>query len=311
MGEGEAATVDRARELIDDLSAQQRVLAKAQARLAATMLEFDHTRTELDRRRIADRIAVGADPHFEAGEFAAMEIGLAITTTKHAVQRTVGIAARLGQEAPDAWDAWLAGEIDQLKAAKINRALLRLTRTSSKQLLNALVVPVATCKTAELLGRWLNQFVANIEPDQTDELLRRSLADRYVSVRPDLDGISFLSAAMSSIDATAIDQVLDALAGQAEPGDLRTHQQRRADVLVDLLLGRASNGCHATWTDDDQDENAARGRGTRRRRRTGRRRRRRPWQWLRRNLESRPRFRTTGLGLPARPRADRRWRHQP
>ena len=96
MGEGEAATVDRARELIDDLSAQQRVLAKAQARLAATMLEFDHTRTELDRRRIADRIAVGADPHFEAGEFAAMEIGLAITTTKHAVQRTGHPFGRVG-----------------------------------------------------------------------------------------------------------------------------------------------------------------------------------------------------------------------
>lgn len=48
------------------------------------------------------------------------------------------------------------------------------------------------CETAELLGRWLNQFVARVEPDQSDERIRRSLSDRYVSVRPDVDGVSFL-----------------------------------------------------------------------------------------------------------------------
>lgn len=126
-----------------------------------------------------------------------------------------------------------------------------MTRESSKNLLNRLVVPVAACKTAELLGRWLNQFVARVEPAESDERLRRSFDERYASLRPDLDGISFLSAALSSVDATAIDQVLNALAGIAEPGDARTMQQRRADALVDLLLGRTSNGCHVIWEDDD------------------------------------------------------------
>jgi len=27
------------------------------------------------------------------------------------------------------------------------------------------VVDVAVCKTAELLGRWLNQFIARVEPE--------------------------------------------------------------------------------------------------------------------------------------------------
>ena len=127
--------------------------------------------------------------------------------------------------------------------------------TKSKQLLNTVVVDVATQRTPAILGRWLNQFIAQVEPDQTDERLRRSLEDRYVSVRPDIDGVSFLSAAMSSVDATAVDQVLTALAAAAGPGDLRTQQQRRADALVDVLLGRVSNGCHVTWdTNDDADD---------------------------------------------------------
>ncbi len=244
----------RAAALVAELSAQQRVLAAAQARQAALMVEFGQVRRVLDDQRISDRAAEGIDPRYRPGEFAAMEIGLAMTTSRHSVQRTVAMARRLREETPDVWDAWLAGDIDQLKAARISHALVRLTRDHSKELLNALVLPVAVCKTAELLGRWLNQFVAGVEPLETDERLRRSFADRYASVRPDLDGISFLSAALSSVDATAIDQVLNALAGIAGPDDPRTVQQRRADALVDLLLGRTSNGCHVTWEEGDAGE---------------------------------------------------------
>ena len=71
------------------------------------------------------------------------------------------------------------------KAERISRTLGRLVRDNSKALMNAVVA----CKTGELLGRWLNQFVARVEPDEQDERIGRSLADRYVWVRPDLDGV--------------------------------------------------------------------------------------------------------------------------
>jgi hypothetical protein len=254
MGDPGVATAERAAELVDELVAAQRVLAGAQAHQVALMLEFGGVRRVLDGRSIAEGSAEGVEARFRPGEFAAMEIGLAVKASKFSVQRTMAVAARLQAETPDAWDAWSAGEIDQPKAVRISRTLLRLTRESSKQMLNATVVPVAVCRTAELLGRWLNQFVARVEPDQVDERLRRSFGDRYVSLRPDLDGMSALSAALSSVDAVAVDQVLNALAGLADPDDERTVMQRRADALVDLLLGRASNGCHVTWQDDDEDE---------------------------------------------------------
>jgi predicted GNAT family acetyltransferase len=199
MGEPGDAPTTRAAALVAELSAQQRILAAAQARHAALMVEFGLVRRGLDDHRIADRAAEGIEPCYRPGEFAAMEIGLATTTSRHSVQRTVAMAQRLRQETPDVWDAWLAGDIDQLKTTRINHALLRLSHDYSKQLLNAMVVPVAACKTAELLGRWLNQFVARVEPLETDERMRRSFADRYASLRPDLDGISFLSAALSSM----------------------------------------------------------------------------------------------------------------
>ena len=43
----------------------------------------------------------------------------------------------------------------------------------------------------------------------------REMARAQVSVRPDLDGVSFLSACLSSVDAASVDLLLEALAGVA------------------------------------------------------------------------------------------------
>ena len=240
--------------LIDSLRAADRELAQLQAQRARVMVEFADARKEADRKRIAQVESEGGDARYKAGEFATTEIGLAVTTTKHKVERLLSMARRLQSETPDVWDAWTTGDINELKAQRINHALRRLVRDESKRLLNLLVVPVAITKTPELLGRWLNRFVANAEPDLADERIRRSLEDRYASIRPDLDGISFLNACMSSLEASAVDLLLEGLAGPPNPADPRTKDQRRADALVDLLLGRISNGWHGPDCGSDQGE---------------------------------------------------------
>src|SRR5664279_3239867 len=254
MEESTDQTTGRAAELIDALVLHHRELSKAQARCAALMMEFSETRSACDRQVIADRRAAGVDPRYKAGEFAGTEISMALRESKHSVQHTMVIARQLRKDTPDAWDAWQAGDITYDKAERISRTLGKLVRDNSKALLNHVVVDVAVCKTGELLGRWLNQFVARVEPDEQDERIHRSLADRYVSVRPDLDGVSFLRAALSSLDAASIDRVLTAIAAVADPGDTRTLQQRRADALVDVLLGRISNGWHTRWDGLDDDD---------------------------------------------------------
>jgi hypothetical protein len=247
---------DRAVALIDELRRQERLLGVVQARRAALMVEFGDVRRGLDQRVIGDRAADGRQARYRAGEFAVTEISLAVTASKHGIGRVLGMTRRLQADAPDVWDSWCAGEIDHDKALRINRALRRLVRDDSKQLLNNLVVKIAPHKTPELLGRWLNQFIAEVEPDQTDERLRRAFEDRYVSVRPDIHGISFLHAALSCVDAAAIDQLLSALAGVTNPGDDRTFAQRRADAMVDVLCGRTSNGCGSHETRSGFDTNS-------------------------------------------------------
>ena len=255
MGKSRPPWEERTTALIDEIGAVNRVLWKSQAQQAALMVEFCAARKAADKQLIANHRADGPDPMFKAGEFAAGEVSLAVKTSKYTTQRTIAMTRRVQAEAPDAWDAWVHGDIDHDKVVRINRALRRLVDDRSKALLNDLVVPVAIEKTPEILGRWLNRFIAEVEPNETDERLNRALGDRYVSVRPDLDGISFLHAAISSVDAVAVDQLLNAVASIVEPNDERTKQQRRADTLVDLLCGRISNGWHPDFdTNSDTDD---------------------------------------------------------
>jgi hypothetical protein len=77
-------TTDTAKELVDQLADQQQVLAAAQAKHAKLMIEFADTRRRLDQTRITNLRGDDADPRYTAGEFAALEIGLAITANKTA-----------------------------------------------------------------------------------------------------------------------------------------------------------------------------------------------------------------------------------
>ena len=219
------------------------------------MVEFADARKSCDHRDIADRRARGGDARFKVGEFAATGDQSGGEDVEVCAQRVLAMtggcrrSARMrgtrGLRATSIRNGW-CGSIGRCGG---------LVHESSKQLLNALVVQVAVHQTPELLGRWLNQFIARVEPEEQMSGLRRSMEDRYASVRPDIDGMSFLSALMSAVDAAAIDRILAALAAAAPPGDTRTMAQRRSDALVDMLCGRISNGCHVRWdTNDDGDD---------------------------------------------------------
>ena len=118
--------------MIDELVVGHRELARAQAWCAALMMEFAETRSVCDRRVIAEREAAGVQARYKAGEFAGLEISMALRESKYAVQRTMVVARRLRVDTPDAWDAWRAGDITYDKAERISRTLGRLVRTTPR-----------------------------------------------------------------------------------------------------------------------------------------------------------------------------------
>src|SRR6478672_3018434 len=99
--------------LIDELIEARRVLARAQARTAEWAVSFADTRTAVDRQMINGLRHEGVDARYRAGEFAANEISMACSTSKFAAQRLPAITRRVPAAVPDAWAAWVAGDIHQ------------------------------------------------------------------------------------------------------------------------------------------------------------------------------------------------------
>ncbi len=77
------------------------------------------------------------------------------------------------------------------------------------------------------------------DPEAAEERRQRAVADRRVVITPGEDGMSELWALLPAVQARQIQTSPDQLRPAAgRSGDARTMDQRRADTMVDLLLGR-------------------------------------------------------------------------
>jgi hypothetical protein len=86
--------------------------------------------------------------------------------------------------------------------------------------------------------------VLRIDPDGAEHRRQHRVRDRAVILDPGEDGTADPAAVNLDVaDAVAAYQRLDAYARAMSPGDGRSMDQRRADALIDLILGRT--GAHS------------------------------------------------------------------
>jgi hypothetical protein len=90
-----------------------------------------------------------------------------------------------------------------------------------------------------------------LDPAGAEQRKQRARADRSVRITDAGDGMSWFTALLAAEHAHACLQKIDAAARMAPTDDQRTLEQRRADVLVDAILGGLSGelpgtGCSPT-----------------------------------------------------------------
>jgi Domain of unknown function (DUF222) len=235
--------------MIDGVVEQRRAAARAEAELAGRMVAFCAARRRDDQARQVQTDPDGDDRHpamapneFAAGEFAADELSLATTMSVYEVQCLIALTRRIQSRLPSVWDAWRAGDIDRAKVTEIDRCLRRLATDAAVYVLEMDVLDAAIGKARKQLRSWLHRFVARHEAEQHRQREAEAYADRYVSRRHEPDGVGFLTARGSTMDVEAADQRLTDLAVALGAADARSIDQRRCDLLFDLVLGRIDNG---------------------------------------------------------------------
>jgi hypothetical protein len=222
--------------LRDELVACEQGAQMLLARQAEMMAEMGRRAEHADR---AEEQQIGR-PLWSSecrSEFVADEIAVTLTCTKGVAARRYGVAREVGS-LPAVLRAWSSGQIDERKVGVITAGVRDVDPVFADAIAGA-AAEYATTRTAPQTRAWLDRKVLAADPGAADLRHMRATADRRVTFTPLADGVSELTALLPSVHARQLYDTVNGVAHAAANGDLRTMDQRRADALLDLLVGRA------------------------------------------------------------------------
>ena len=222
--------------LRDQLVACEQAAQMLLARQAEVMTEMGRRAEHADR---AEEQQLGR-PLWSSerrGEFVADEISVTLTCTKGVAACRYGVA-REAVSLPAVLRAWSHGLIDERKVAVITTGVRDVDPVFADAIAGA-AAEFATTRTAPQTRAWLDRKVLAADPGAAELRQLRATADRRVTLTPLADGVSELTALLPSVQARQLYDTVNGVAHAAADGDLRTMDQRRADALMDLLVGRA------------------------------------------------------------------------
>jgi hypothetical protein len=211
------------------LSQQQRVDA---------LVVIEQHRARLDglRQRVLAEVAIGdASKDKWVKEEVACALGLSPVTAGSKLKNAEQLCTRL----PGTLGLLLEGRISELQA----RAVTEASHVLPEQVLPAFedrVLKRAPEQTLTQLRDVVRRAQHRLDPAGAEQRKRRAVADRSVRVTDAGDGMVWFSALLAAEPAHACLARIDAAARMAPKDDERTLQQRRADVLVDAVLGGLS-----------------------------------------------------------------------
>ncbi|TWP50891.1 DUF222 domain-containing protein [Lentzea tibetensis] len=208
-GMGEVGALDSIREC-------QRGIDYWQARMVRALAEFAQS-----RRR---------------DEFAADEVAAWMKWTSGWAASQLALAEDLVTRLPETVDALQRGEIDLYKARTLNDLTKPLSDEQVREV-EERVLGKAAGQTGQQMRARARRLVMKVDPQGWEERRAEKRAQRVAWFEPLEDEMAQLSAMLPAEQGTAIAHRVDVLARRAKtPGDTRTLNQRRADVVADLLL---------------------------------------------------------------------------
>jgi hypothetical protein len=228
------SSVDRSRlngfDLVRVLRARERLVAHCQAGSAGDIFEIAHAPPG-DAASEAHRLS-------EPSEFAADELRPALNITRSAAESRLSLALDLCERLPKVWDMLSTGLIDLPRARVIADGTAHLEWDEARKVAETVSQRASRLTTGQLAA-WIRRLCVESDPEHAEKRRDRALQDRLLAIEPTVDGTAHLHLYDIPIaDARAIGKRVNArMISIRKHGDTRTHDQLRADIAVDLLLG--------------------------------------------------------------------------
>ena len=221
-------------ELVDTIIGFDRLARWVHGNRARLISEFAH------RRPGDEPSAVGDTTPSAASRWAPDELGLALGVGRLAAKTLLAESVTLSRVLPDTLLALETGTIDAGKARALAELRVVLSPDQARAV-EARVLPRAGQQTWAQFRAALRRAVLRVDPDGGNRRHSAARTRRRVVVSPEEDGMSALWALLPATDAAAGWQLLTQLAHSLGPDDPRSLDERRADLLVDLVTGRLTH----------------------------------------------------------------------
>ncbi|MFV1960329.1 MAG: DUF222 domain-containing protein [Acidimicrobiia bacterium] len=175
-------------------------------------------------------------------EYAAFEIGSALTLTRRGAERELDLALSLAGKLRQVWEKFRRGLIDMRRVKVFDSQLGHLSSDTIEAVSEKVLDRAEGLTTGQLQAR-LARGVMETDPKGADVGYEEGLADRRLATYANPDGTANQCVySIAPDDAAAVSRRVNRLAlalkNDTEP---RTIDQLRADVFVDLLLARAKS----------------------------------------------------------------------
>ena len=213
------------------LKAYQRLVSFFQAQVYEVMASVSDLMSEME-----------PDPE-AAFESAAAEIGAALRLTRRAADIDLALALDLKQRLPRVWEALAAGKIDLRRARVIVSGTAHLSEETAREVVERIIEP-ATRLTTGQLNALIRRLCVQADPDDAANRYRDALEGRRVVVEPSPEGTAHLLGLDLPPDRVeaAMRKISDLAQTLKTVDEVRTLDQIRADVLLDLLEGTRQAG---------------------------------------------------------------------
>jgi uncharacterized protein DUF222 len=133
------------------------------------------------------------------------------------------------------------GEIDLYKVRTVHELTMNLTPEVAREVEDRVLEKAAEQTGAQMRQR-ARRIVLRVDPTGARDRAAQAKAARCAGLQSEDDGMAKVYAVVPADKAVAIALRVDKIARQTKtPDDPRTMDQRRADVVCDLLLGKPSN----------------------------------------------------------------------
>ena len=171
-------------------------------------------------------------------EAAAAEVAAALKWTRRTADSEMGFALDLRERLPQVWKALITGEIDLRRAKVLVFGTAHLSEEVAREVVDSILDRAHRYTTGQLHAR-LRKACIEANPADAKDRYETAVEQRMVTTQADESGTSHLFAHDLPPHrlAAGMKRINDLAQSLRRPGETRTIDQLRADVLLDLIEG--------------------------------------------------------------------------